>query len=544
MTTSSDIYRAPAKPTPSKPMALTMEKKLQGISRYREQYNPLRGLTLARAVSLMEAAQRGEYADLQWLYNFIEMTDATPFALVERRVSTLLKMDWNIKIVDQEKAGFDEALAKRQQDELRAAYDRIMNLYEAIEHLEMASFRGFAHLQAQRREPGAEPVPTMDGCNHLEVLDQWNWVRDGMNGPWYWNPEARQGGHMMSGVTQVDEENDALIIRTCKRHIDRIACVKFIRKNLGEKDWAAFLEIYGIPGCFVIGPPDVPTEKESEYEAAAQAAAEGGSGSLPNGADVKFAEGPRGTNPFLDYIKYFDEQMVLAGTGGQLTMLASPTGIGQGASDAHEDTFIAIAQMEARKISELFQRKLDARILSAKFPNKPALAYFELAFNEETYVKEILEHARTAKEAGFAMDAEELSEKTGYKLSPIPPGEGGLSGGAFTGNAFALSPSSPAPFRVRNQAPADGNEVLARAMFSLSDAQRQVLQPVAKRLQQILDANLEGAERDAALIRFRDEELPKLLIEINANPATARVMEELMAAELANGYAEAKEAVA
>ncbi len=40
----------------------------QKSNRWREFYNPLRGLNLPRLVSILEAGERGQYADLQWLY--------------------------------------------------------------------------------------------------------------------------------------------------------------------------------------------------------------------------------------------------------------------------------------------------------------------------------------------------------------------------------------------------------------------------------------------------------------------------------------------
>lgn len=52
---------------------------------WRDQYNPLRGLTIRRAVQHLEAGERGVYAELQWLYRFMEMQDATLGALIENR---------------------------------------------------------------------------------------------------------------------------------------------------------------------------------------------------------------------------------------------------------------------------------------------------------------------------------------------------------------------------------------------------------------------------------------------------------------------------
>ena len=36
-------------------------------NRWREYSNPLRGLNIQRLAAMLEAGERGEYADLQWL---------------------------------------------------------------------------------------------------------------------------------------------------------------------------------------------------------------------------------------------------------------------------------------------------------------------------------------------------------------------------------------------------------------------------------------------------------------------------------------------
>ena len=154
------------------------------VSTSREQNNPLRSLTIARAISLMESAQRGDYLELQWLYNFIEQTEAVLIALQERRFGRLAEMDWQIKAIPQNRRRrtFDQALADEQTAALAEQYDRIDNLKDAIEHLAGATFRMYSHLNIQR-----DPA---NDINHLEPLDQWNFLRDGMFGDWFWNPDA------------------------------------------------------------------------------------------------------------------------------------------------------------------------------------------------------------------------------------------------------------------------------------------------------------------------------------------------------------------
>ena len=71
--------------------------------------------------------------------------------------------------------------------------------------------------------------------------------------------------------------------------------------------------------------PGANEEKELEYRAIAEQMASNGRGYLPNGADVKmFDPAARSKLPFYERIRYCDEQIVLAATGGLLTMLTQP----------------------------------------------------------------------------------------------------------------------------------------------------------------------------------------------------------------------------
>jgi hypothetical protein len=72
---------------------------VRAANRWRSQYNPLRGLTIQRAVSLLEAAEDGRYADAQWTFQLAEKRWPVLAALVERRLGAIGKLDWNIKTV-------------------------------------------------------------------------------------------------------------------------------------------------------------------------------------------------------------------------------------------------------------------------------------------------------------------------------------------------------------------------------------------------------------------------------------------------------------
>lgn len=486
-------------------------KIIRNWNKYRSMYNPLRGLTINRAVGLLEAHERGEYCDVMWTFRYIERMYPTLVALIERRTSAIMELDYSIKTVPVEK---DTALAAEQEAALREAYDRIDNLYEAFEHLAMATFREFAHVEKHRDRAG-EIV-------HLEILDQWNVVRSMGTGQWKYNPDAMSTSFDALPETALMDMND-FIFRSVPRPVDPIAMLAFIRSNMSQKDWDAFVETYGIPPLFIIMPPNVPQGKEAEYQGVADDVAGDGRGALPNGSDVKSVDVGARAHPFADHMRHLQEEVVLAGTGGLLTMLTAP-GSGTLAGNAHKDTFEKIAKSEARKISEAFQKQFDAEILGRAFPGKPVLAYFDLAANEETDVGEIITHASNLYAAGYQVDKQILEEKTGYTLIPAPVAPPGLAQFGSIANRGRV--------RMR-EAPV--SDLLTNGITELARAQREDLAALADEL--------------IALYRKSESEdmtIPQLFIELVAlrdrlpehhkkDPLTAQIFADLQAAAWANG---------
>jgi phage gp29-like protein len=370
--------------------------------KWRDQYNPLRGLSLPKLVSLLESGERGAYADLQWFYHYMERTDAMIHAVIQRRRAALLACDWDIRVSADEDA--DKGLAVEQASFLREAYDRVENFRDAVSFLFSGFFRGYAHLEKHISPSGM--------VTRLEPVEQWFWVRDGLFGAWEYNQDARSG--QARGLT-VDLEN-FLVLESVP--LNRMLAILYHRKNLSQKDWDSFLEVYGIPSIFLVGPPNTPEAKETEYHAIAQEIISDGRGYLPYGSDVKYVNGGGNKPPFLEHIDYIDRQITLAATGGLLTMLAE-AGSGTLAGNAHSDTFLQIARGDAALLSGLFQEQFDTPLLREYFPDQPILAYFEFAPPAADEVSRVVRDAVELAKAGFRMDLGELREKTGYKADRI-----------------------------------------------------------------------------------------------------------------------------
>lgn len=410
-----------------------MNLMIESANRWRDSFNPLRGLTMSRAVQLMEAAQRGVMADLQWLYGSelgIEATDPDLMTIIERTVAGVADMDWQIITAGEDTAGFDPVLAQEQKEFLEKSYLGCDNLSDAIEHLVMARFRGFSHLQ-----PWLKPDWTIE---HLEPLPQWNMIRNGTKSEWAWNPDAEQTeyGAIKNGVYLTPTD---YILAENRRPVNRIALIKYIRSSISEKDWDAYVEIYGVPGVFIIMPPSIPEGQEEKYREDAEAAAEAASGSLPNGSDVKTLSEVRGVQPFQLRLEWLQKQLVLAGTGGMLTMLSEPTGIGGGASDTHEGIWATIIRRVAHKIESPLNRQYDRRALSAMFPGRQQLAFFSLRAKQEKDVSSSVDSISKLSAAGYLVDPKQVTDETGYQVS-LKPEPQPMPQGAFRGR-FADKPT-------------------------------------------------------------------------------------------------------
>ncbi len=384
----------------------TYLQNLQLATNWRAQFNPLRGLTIAQLVTMLEAAERGNYARLQWLYRFVEKRNSTLRAVLQRRQASMTRLDWDIRLRETHAVTpSPRSLAARQAAVLRDAYERIVNLREAVTFLALAEFRGYAHVERhfdrQGRTVALHPVP------------QWFWARLGPDAPWQYNAEARPG-LPMPGDPVLDPAR--FIFREFDSPVDEIAVIAHVRQSLSQKDWDGFVETYGLPPLFLELPPDIPAEREAEYQAQAEAIIGDARGTVPHGTQIHTVDsGARGQNPFAEHLRYQDELIVLAATGGKLTALTE-SGTGTLAGGAHQRAFDDITEAEAALISEIFQQQFDRPLLAKTFPGEPQLAYFELAATRSLDPGDVIDQALKLARAGYEIDPAELSEKTGYRL--------------------------------------------------------------------------------------------------------------------------------
>ena len=382
--------------------------------------NPLWNISSRQAQMIYDFARSGNFAQLEYLYNEIENSSPVFSVCVTRRCGALSELDWKVVRSDERLTrGADENLVKEQIECLETAIAKIDNLPEALEHFALSAFRGFSVASVWR---GNDGMP-----QHLECLDHWNICLDRQSNTWLWNPGAVSFVNptlSSSGMKAIPPEDSIALAR--KRQIDWPAMKIFLRESIGERDWGRFLETYGLPPVILTMPELTAQGDIDAFVSAAEAVFEGRNGVVPHDTQVNFASESRGTNPFTEFVDHQMKLFVLLSTGGTLTSLSEATGIGSGASETQMDTWKQIVRADVRIVSNAIDRQLCQRILREQkdFKGQPILAEFKLDTEPRMTAKEIAELASSFANAGFEMDAEEVSQIAGFKLTKKSEGGG------------------------------------------------------------------------------------------------------------------------
>lgn len=477
-----------------------------------ERWNPLQGMSIREAQNIFDVARNGDTQRLHWLFQEIEATNPVLLVCVERRSSAIANFQWKIS----ENAASDGSLSAEQKDSAERFLNGVENLTDALEHMELAFFRGFAH---------AQPVWEADGAvKEVQLLDSWKFVRQG--GAWFYNPACTG---FASDMQPTDRCGLMTVVR--RRPIDYPALAIHIRHAVGSRDWGRFLERYALPKPAVFMHPGATNDQRADYIEAANAVENGQVSVWPGGASLTdFAGGSRGTDPFGSFIEHQEKQIVLLATGGTLMSLAE-AGSGTLAGGAQSEVWESIVARDSFVIAQAVQRAMVIPYLVRAFPGKPVAVSFGFDFTKPPTPKEVFEVAALAKQAGWRIDQAQLEEQTGYTLAEdATPSSEGVSASPSGGFPFLnKAPHSPKAHEGNPGIPAGGPRSVTAADGTEAAAPSAVLKAFAEDTGAAAAAVrklLENPTPDGAAALLHD--LPSLIPE---DPALAAVIAEEMAKE-------------
>lgn len=376
-------------------------------STLRERHNYLAYLDADMAASLYDRIRRGQYADAMIAFDELEEYDDMLSTVADKRESALGEMIHSIRPVSGiiGERGDLKTLAEAQRQFLAGLFGRVQNLKEAVKWLGKASFRGFAHVNIERRS----------GNIYFNPCPQWFFNEPDLDGTFYMTPDAIDGGELYELIP------GEWICRTSARPIDLVALFACVMKYNGEQGWASFLDVFGNPSIFFEYPPGTSDTRAREYDHILDEIIGEGRGGYPNGGKFTTIETQaKGGESFEAIAKWANKKIVTKGTGGLLTVMAE-SGSGTLAGTAHMEAFKSLAAADGNDIAECINIQFVDAELDRAFPGEPHLVEFHLEYPKKKDLAQETTAIATLAGAGYIVSVEQVEERTGYQCEYHAP---------------------------------------------------------------------------------------------------------------------------
>lgn len=412
-----NLFNRKAQRKYSSGVSIAADKPTKETAAQDPQWDALYGLTkdtIETDLRLQE--NRGVYAVPAWTFRELTRVCAELGNKVNFWRSRIGALEWSIRVSDRIPEGQEER-AKKQEHALKDHYNRIRNLRKAIRHLALAKFYGFAILKIE------------DGA--LLPIQPWNVIHDlewqGDDAPsygWYFNRLAlgqldkKEMPEMTTDEYVIRESDESNLIPLMLLGLSMKTIGSFREKNLEE---ASKNQIVIFTGDKL---PEKGTDEYNNMLAALRDARDGRSVVLAKGdpacpTEIVKPPAAAGLSHYNETLAKEGEVMTQSVTGGLLTMLSMPTGIGSGASDAHSETLAALLKDDAKGICEALWESIDRPVLAEAgllAEDEEPLAWFELAQPDKKDIAVAAKTITLLKGAGYAISDETASDMLGIDV--------------------------------------------------------------------------------------------------------------------------------
>lgn len=381
-------------------MANTPIEKVANV--FSKMFNPLRSLTKTQIERMINDGHHGDDVRMQMVFSEIESQSAIYQVCIKKRISGVLNREWDIVPID------DKASAKRQAKTikeilLKSDHMNEDGLTDAIRHLVMAVFRGRSAIK---------PFFDENGDLLFKKLNNWNVLY--WNGKFYWNPSSEQVGWLDQGVPVpglVEIPKGEICQLTDDMPIDLPGLMLYLRQLVGEEQWARFVEKSGIAQVVITAPEGTPATELDVWNFRAKQIYEGGSGTLPSGADVHLLTEARAQDPFTNYVQHQMEMISILATGGTLMTIGGSTGLGSDLARVQQESFNSLVNQDCKRIGNALTNVVLAKICR-HLNLGDCLCRFEFVEDDEYSANDYLDMAKKMSDMGIAIDISELKKIT------------------------------------------------------------------------------------------------------------------------------------
>lgn len=484
----------------------------------RGRFNPIKGLTPEKLGAWLEGLDRGELRGFAQVADKIRRRDPQIASVTAKRSRAVALLDYEILTTEKSPA------AEAQKEALAFLYNHIR-----VGHaLDGNQSGGFSLLVSQMMRAVGDKY----ACHEIV----WEPLATTADGPrikaelvyiplWFFENTTGRLRFLADEFSLYgrDLEEDGWLV-TVGEGLMEATAVAYIFKNLTLKDWVYYSEKFGFPG--VHGKTDAAFGSDDWNRFVEAVQSFGNDFSVVTNLTGEIKElsfGAKGELPFPKLCDYMDRALAILWRGGDLSTMSAGDSTG---SNAQEEETEAIAEADAKMISETLNEQIDRPALRHLFGDADPLAYISIRPKTRTDVAQERSTDEFLIGAGVPIATDDLAKR--YQRSP-----------AASGAALAHTSAKPTlPFANERRAlPLALQEESRRRIAAALDKQ---LAPVRERIQKAMAA---GSDSDmkAALTELKSE-LPRHAKSLGADSALVKAYADAIGTALVLGAANAAEA--
>ncbi len=335
--------------TPISPRKLAREPQTARMASLHRELadHPTRGLTPAKLARLYEDAEGGDLTAQARLAEDMQEKDPHLHAEISKRQLATLTVDWNLRA-----PSGASAADQRATEELEALLREEMDIDQLILDLAGAILPGYAGIELEWEQSEG----------------QWRATPHARSADWFMvAPEDRDtlrlrttaaGGEALRPWGWIVHHHPAKSGYLTRSGLVRVLGWPFLFRALSTRDFAEFLEIYGLPLRVGRYPRGATDDEKSTLMQAVVSIGHNAAGILPQGMEIEFQEAARGAaDPFLAMVRWAEQSISKAILGGTLTSQVDGKG-SYAAAQTHDEVRDDIKRADLRLIARTLTRDL------------------------------------------------------------------------------------------------------------------------------------------------------------------------------------------
>lgn len=311
--------------------------------------HPSRGLTPASLARILEDAERGDIGAQHELFADMEEKDAHLFSEMSKRKRAILTLPWDVvpprnasKAEEDDAAWLREVLL-----DMPDLDDLFLDSLDAIGH-------GFAAVELEWSQVGRDRL--IVAAHHRP--QSWFKFADSDRH----NPRLRDNTHEGAALRAfgwIVHRHQAKSGYLARAGLHRVLAWPYLFKAYSVRDFAEFLEIFGIPLRLGKYPAGAQAAEKATLLRAVTAIGHNAAGIMPEGMSIEIEEAAKGSaDPFMALIDWAERSESKAIVGQTTSSEAKPTGLGSGVASLHGEVRHDLMESDAAQLGASLTRQL------------------------------------------------------------------------------------------------------------------------------------------------------------------------------------------